>query len=238
MKSWRIKKWLPLFILVLVFLPLTPVGATPTGLNQIPTADTVPHRTIVFQEYTDFIHDKEPTHSVGFKAGLFDVIEYGMDRKVGPHTSGANLFQIKLKFDPARVGWKGNLPILSGGIGNVAWTRRGRHLSGQPFPYLVSSYQIRIKEMDWLRAHLGFGFQTNNEGVFFGFDRDIFKGFTLKTDYLTVNNGRDLLTSVGFLYEPGLKFPFNIAIEGWYSVSTQPKRENDFLLKFNYIIRY
>ncbi|MBI4358243.1 MAG: hypothetical protein HY584_02995 [Candidatus Omnitrophica bacterium] len=212
--------------------------ATPTGLDNIPTADTVPHRTVVIQEYTDFIDDSEPTHSLGFKSGLFDIVEFGMDRKVGPNHSGANLFQTKLKLDPVRFGAKGNWPLFTGGVANVAWTDRGREISGQPFSYLVTSYKVKFEKWNLVRAHLGFTFQNDNEGVFFGFDREIFKGFSLKTDYITVNNGRDLLSSWGFIYEPGWKFPFNIAIEAWYGVSTQAKKKNDFLLKFDYILRY
>jgi len=212
--------------------------ATPSGLDNIPTTDTVPHRTIVGQAYSDFIDDSRPTHSLGVKAGFFDLLEFGWDRKVGPEPSGANVFQGKLKIDPVRYGAEGNWPILAGGVANVAFTDHGREISGQPFPYLVSSYRAKIRGWELIRGHLGFTFQNDNEGVFFGFDREIYKGFSLKTDYITVNNGRDLLSSWGFIYEPGWKFPFNIAIEGWYAVSTERKTEDDFVLKFNYIISY
>lgn len=161
-----------------------------------------------------------------------------MDRKIGPDHSGANLFQTKLKLDPARFDWKGNWPVVAAGIANVAWTEHGREISGQPFPYLAASYKAKVKEFDLLQGHIGFDFQNRNEGVFFGFDREIYRGFSLKTDYITVNNGRDLLSSWGFIWEPGWNFPFNIAIEGWYSVSTQEKRENDFVLKSNYIVSF
>ena len=108
------KLHIKLIILVSAFFLLSFssfVFATPSGLDNIPTTDTVPQRTIVGQEYTDFIHDSEPTHSLGFKTGLFDFFEFGMDRKVGPHVSGANLFQAKLKLDPARFSWRGNWPV-------------------------------------------------------------------------------------------------------------------------------
>ena len=143
----------------LVWFCPSEILATPTGLDNIPTADTVPHRTIVVQEYTDFINDNEPTHGVGFKTGFFDFIELGMDRKVGPGHPGAILYQAKLKFDPARFDWKGNWPRLAAGIANVAWTDRGREISGQPFPYLAASHKAKVKEFDLLQSNIGFGFQ-------------------------------------------------------------------------------
>ena len=50
---------------------LTPsIDAAPSGLNNIPTADTAPHLTLVMQEYSTFGAGRRPDHSAGFKFGL------------------------------------------------------------------------------------------------------------------------------------------------------------------------
>src|SRR5687768_11014827 len=46
------------------------VFATSTGLNNIPTADTPPDRTIVFQGFTNLGDERRPEYIAGFKMGL------------------------------------------------------------------------------------------------------------------------------------------------------------------------
>ena len=67
-----------LSILLMGFAVL-PVWATSTGLNNIPTADVVPYNVLVFQYFGDFGNDNVPDHFAGFKYGLAENIEIGLD---------------------------------------------------------------------------------------------------------------------------------------------------------------
>src|SRR5262245_35694791 len=67
-------------------------SATSSGLNNIPTADTAPHRTLVFQGYPTFGARRSPSHFAGFKFGIDpweknrwrNRFEFGMDSYLGP----------------------------------------------------------------------------------------------------------------------------------------------------------
>lgn len=211
------------------------VFATASGLNNIPTADIPPKRTVVLQEFTTWGREpSKPKHTVGFKTSFFDLIEFGMDRQVGTGHPGGVLFQAKVRYDFKRDGW----PIPAAGVANVAFDADGRKRSGLPFPYLVLTEDLKL-----LRAHVGVDFQEDGEGVFFGFDGKplpkALSGLTLRTDGIMINNAQDLLYSVGFIYEPGWKFPFNVAVESWYSFSSAGSNDDDsFLLKLDYIIHF
>jgi hypothetical protein len=78
--------------------------ATPSGLNNIPTADTVPHRTVAVQYFSSFgganqFGTSEPGksgHWLGFKTGWdFEPVhvEWGMDSLLGTGLSGPLFFQ-------------------------------------------------------------------------------------------------------------------------------------------------
>ncbi len=55
--------WVVLFSLFFT----THVLATSTGLNNIPTADVVPEKVLVFQYFTDLGNDNITDHFTGFK---------------------------------------------------------------------------------------------------------------------------------------------------------------------------
>src|SRR4051812_19919549 len=53
--------------------------ATPSGLNNIPTADTAPPRTFVLQPFTTIGNDRDADFNLGFKTGLdFEVVRFEM----------------------------------------------------------------------------------------------------------------------------------------------------------------
>ena len=51
--------------------------ATPSGLNNIPTADVVPEKTLVFQGFAEVGKDNKPDWFAGFKYGLIENLEVG-----------------------------------------------------------------------------------------------------------------------------------------------------------------
>jgi hypothetical protein len=58
---------------VLASLALTSAAsATPSGLNNIPTADTTPPGTFVFQGFSTMGGDRDTDFNLGFKTGLLD----------------------------------------------------------------------------------------------------------------------------------------------------------------------
>lgn len=57
------------------------VQAAASGLNNIPTADTAPHLTLVIQEYSTFGAHRKPDHTAGFK--------FGNRNPTGPHLGWA-----------------------------------------------------------------------------------------------------------------------------------------------------
>ena len=225
MKQWFKSALILIGACIPLVICVSSLLSTPTGLNNIPTADVVGERTIVLQSFSHFGHRQRPGHWLGFKMNPFiRNVEIGMDRRVGPSPSGANLFQVKYKLD-----LKDPLPDLGVGVANMVFTRHGRRLSGQPYPYFAWT-----KDFKYFRGTAGAGFQANNEGAFIGLDKTIFKKLTLRTDALQVNNGKDLLGSLGFL----LELPFNFALESWYSASTDTQSEDYFLVKIDYSIKF
>ena len=66
-----------------------PAGATSTGLNNIPTADLVPEGTLVYQWFSNLANNSKPGHFTGFKYGLMQNIEIGLDGRVFPEKAAA-----------------------------------------------------------------------------------------------------------------------------------------------------
>jgi hypothetical protein len=94
------RKRLVCYILFCVVIT-SPVLATSTGLNNIPTADVVPKNVLVFQYYSDIGNDKVPAHFAGFKYGLSGNIEVGLDsRFFAEKSSTENIVgQAKVRFE-------------------------------------------------------------------------------------------------------------------------------------------
>jgi hypothetical protein len=75
----------------LAFVATGSVLATPSGLNNIPTADTTPQGTAVFQSFSTFGNDRDTDLNFGFKSGL-DLgpadFEFGTSAYLAPDKSG------------------------------------------------------------------------------------------------------------------------------------------------------
>ena len=97
----HIKRILPTLALICLILAAGPIWGSPTGLNNIPTADVVPKGLLVFQYYSFIAANGRADHFGAFKYGLSSNIEVGLDGR-GASDSGADEFlvaQAKLRLD-------------------------------------------------------------------------------------------------------------------------------------------
>ena len=212
------------------------VQASPSGLNNIPTADTCPELTAVFQTWEEMSRDKDSANWVGVKYGLFKNAEIGTDWRTsgGPYLEPQ--FQAKYGVDIGEV-----LPRLAVGIANLsASTDR----NGDPMPYGVLTYGVR----DWCRVHAGYGFQAHNEGLFGGIDR------TFKVEGLNLMLCGDVIQSDerdNALLAPGIKVGpaaddmqgvagkilRHVALETWSTFDTDGSAET-YVAKLNLIVGF
>lgn len=214
-----------LLISIVALLVVTQIcWASPTGLNNISTADVVPEKVLVLQSYSDFGEDNKPDHFIGFKYGLIKNLEVGLDGRIFPEADLEEWVkgQIKYRFEFNET------TAVSAGVANLG----DRARLGWEDYYLVFTHNF-----GFLRAHLGGTVQRDNEGGFAGldktfklFDRD----FTLRTDIIETNDSHDITNSVGFMYDLGN----NIIFESWVSFPGQSGKENVSTIKLNYVIKF
>jgi len=198
--------------------------ASPSGLNNIPTADVVPEKILVLQGYGHLAHGSRPDWWGGFKFGPLRNLEIGFDGQLNPDPSseGALVGQFKYRVQPLEN------TAVAAGVANLGDKSR----SGE-----IDYYAVVSQDLNYLRVHLGATFQRDNEGIFAGldstfpmFDRD----FTLRTDLRQTNERDDLLGSLGFMYDLG----WNFIVETWGSFPSQGGSENILTLKLNYVIKF
>lgn len=213
----------------LLLLSAQSCWASPTGLNNIPTTDVVPDKTLVGQAWSEVGDDAKPLYMLGFKYGILDRVEVGLDSKVGSGDGGPIAFQTKLKAFSSDFGFSS----LIGIEGMTTWGDFGDNI----VPYGVLSQDIKIKDLELFRVNTGYGFQKDNFSVFGGVDRTLKvfeQDLVLRSDIKQVNDMDDLLISTGFL----LTLPFNFAVESWLSIPTASGAEESVVVKFNYIINF
>ncbi len=138
--------------------------ATPSGLNNIPTADTTPQGTFVFQAFSTLGDDRDEDLNFGFKTGL-DLgpagFEFGTAAKLLPGEDGPWTVHGKLA-----VPFGEGLPSVALGVANVTFTSDDRDRGGDPFGYIVLSH-----DLGWFRVHAGCGLQDDEGLPFFGVDK-------------------------------------------------------------------
>lgn len=217
--------------LCLVALPLAAL-ASPSGLNNIPTADTAPDLVPVIQEYTTVGEGRKPDHTAGMKIGFgpWDKAAYnsrfeaGVDGHFAPGTVGPALFQAKYAFQPWKEG-----PAMSLGSANIAVNSDDRARTGQPFSYAVLSQDFKQ-----FRLHAGYGLQHQGNAALLGVDKT-FKVFArdlvLRADATQIQNQRQWLTSVGALYAINSW----LVLESWASFPVDTGKPM-FTLKLNFIL--
>ncbi len=213
-----------LFALLCILLAASPIWATSTGLNNIPTADVVPENLLVFQYYNELGKDNVPDHFAGFKYGLMKNVEIGLDGRIFPEKSKEEnlVAQSKIRFELSEES------AIAIGITNLG----DRDKAGYEFPFAVLSHDIGP-----LRIHFGGTSQTNNEGFFGGLDKTIKfldRDLMFRADIIQVNEQKDTVTSAGFIYDLG----HNFLLESWMSFPSQSGREDYVTIKINYVIRF
>ncbi len=236
-------RWAMAALLLLVFTEHM-LWASPSGLNNIPTTDVVPEKTLVLQTWLNMADSMQTQQFVGFKAGAFKGLEFGVDWKAYGETHGHAAGQAKYAFNIMGETWRGVV-----GVANL--TENRRH-DGYFFPYVATSVDLKMA-----RLHFGYAPQPHNEAFFAGIDRTfpfLERNLQLKGDAIHINDKNDVLFSVGFLYELGRRqdseapkptgllgtldtIVKNIVMEAWISLPSTGEEET-WTLKFNYVIKF
>lgn len=211
--------------LALYALLTTSALATPSGLNNIPTADTVPHRTVALQAFDTFSTDSDDFW-LGFKAGWDFTrkvhLELGLDSHLSPDPAGPLFFQAKLGFEP----WEGGKIAI--GVANVGLTDRDR--AGDPFTYAVLTQDLKVA-----RLTAGYGMQTDANTVLLGIDRT-FKVFdrnlNLNADIVQIRDESAWLPSVGAKFD----LTKHIVLESW--VNFPEDADVSVMAKINFVFSF
>ena len=151
-------------IATLLLLTTTAALATPTGLNNIPTADTVPQETFVFQLFSTVGGDADADLNLGFKTGVdfkFAKAEFGLSSHLYPGKGGPVTPHGKLAVPLGE-----HLPTLAIGAANVTFRDEDRARAGDEFFYAVAS-----EDLGWFRVHAGCGLQDGDALPFVGLDK-------------------------------------------------------------------
>lgn len=224
-----------LVCLVLLLLWVSPLAhAATSGLNNIPTADTAPHRTLVIQEFSFVGARRRPDHVAGFKFGVDPWenvswrhrFEFGVDGHFSPGDAGPAVFQFKYATQPGRR-W----PAFSVGVANLAATSSDRARAGQPLSYAILSQDFKIA-----RLHGGYALQArNNNTALLGIDKTVKlfrRDLMLRADAVQIDQRTNWAASAGGVYSVNNYF----AIEAWMTQPTHG-RPPSFTFKFDFVFK-
>ncbi len=138
--------------------------ATPSGLNNIPTADTTPQGTFVLQGFTTLGGNRDADFNLGFKTGI-DLkavkLELGLASHLVPGKGGPVEPHVKLAVPLGK-----GLPTLAAGAANISFDRNDRRRAGDTFAYFVVSQDFKC-----FRLHAGIAEQDSQPLPFFGVDK-------------------------------------------------------------------
>lgn len=237
----QILRWL--FGVAAVAVGSVGVWGTPTGLNNIPTADTVPDCTVAWQGFLNLggpnavngVPGYGPTGRgtlwTGFKTGLQVArvrLEWGLDTPILPGQAGPLTFQTKVGFNP----WQNGSVVV--GVANVAITDTGR--SGEPF-----TYGVMTQDLGPLRVHAGYGYQAygqagiGSSSVLAGVDRTfkvLDRDLNLNADVVQTERQHAWLRAVGAKYQLSRRF----ILEAWGNFPERGKASG--MAKINYVFTY
>ena len=208
-----------------IFIFAQDLFASPTGLNNIPTADVVPEGVLVLQGWADYGANQAPVYRSSFNYGLLKGVEIGADGKMGTEKTGPTTFQFKCQLpldEDSKL-----IPLV--GVENIS---TNTDKVGKVNPYLVFTY-----DLDLFRTYLGYNFQDRNDGAFAGLDKTLKlfeRELTLRTDLKQTKDGHEILGSFGFLHV----LPWNFILESWVSVPSESNLDETFTLKLNYVIGF
>ena len=217
--------------------------ASPSGLNNIPTADVVPPKVLVVQTWLNLAEQADAEQYVGFKAGLFEGLEFGVDWRAVGETHAHATLQAKYAFNI--------LPDWVRGVVGIANVSDNRADQGTVFPYVATTVDLKV-----FRLTFGYAGQPHNEAFFGGIDRTFLffdRNLQLKADAIQINDKNDMLLSVGFLYEFGRQnadeapldgalgildaIVKNLIFEAWVTFPTTGDEEI-YTLKLNYVFQF
>lgn len=209
---------------LLLSIATVPAWATSSGLNNIPTADVVSERTLVYQWFSNLSNGSKPGHFTGFKYGLMKNVEIGLDGHVfAEKGSEENLVaqgKVVLELCPSLA--------FAVGVTNLG----DRAKAGYESPFAVLS-----KDFGFFRAHFGGTVQRNNEGLFAGIDKTVTffdRDLILRGDIIQTNERDDTTMSAGFLYDIG----HNFLLESWVSFPTESGKREVTTIKLNYVFKF
>ncbi len=155
------KQQIPALILL---AGISAAHATPSGLNNIPTADTTPQGTFVVQPFGTVGGNGPDSFVLGFKTGV-DLkklkLELGFVEPLVPGKSGPFTAHVK-----AAVPLGEGLPTVAVGAANITFNGKDQNRVGDPFAYFVVSHDFH-----YFRAHAGVGFKDSEGLPFFGVDK-------------------------------------------------------------------
>jgi hypothetical protein len=194
-------------------------GASPTGLNNIPTADVVPQGVLVIQEFQNFGNDQRPTFFAGAKYGGAKQLEVGVDDHFAGKPTGSPVVQAKYKLlnDDKHLS-------AALGVANL-----GDHARNGDAAFYVA---LKRELTPQFRGHIGY-LNQGDSSFFAGVDGDLGKsGWVGRSDAIQTNRGHDWLASVGTIGPLGK----NALVEAWASFPTQSGQSTTFTLKFNWVI--
>lgn len=207
---------------LVVWLTMGPLGASPTGLNNIPTVDKPPQKVLVWQQWSNFASGEDTVTMLGIKYGLTKELEIGLDGPIGPSPVGPMQFQAKYTFPTERP----DQTKFCLGVANVT----GNAGKANPiFPYVVAAQQFPASR-GTARGHLGFAPQRDANQLFLGVDYSSRPGLLWRADYIHNFDAETNLSSVGLLHE----FQRHFAVEFWVSFpETGP--DTVWTLKFDFL---
>ena len=168
--------------LAILLAGIATAHATPSGLNNIPTADTTPQGVFVLQGFTTLGDNRDADFNLGFKTGI-DLkavkLELGLSSHLYPGNGGPVTPHAKIAV-PLGEG----LPVIAAGIANLSFRDRDRRRAGDGFAYFVVS-----QDFHWFRAHAGLAVQDSQPLPFFGVD----KTFRIATNsHAAANDGKSM----------------------------------------------
>ncbi len=207
-----------------LLLVTAPAFATPSGLNNIPTADTVPDRTVAVQAFETFSSGTDDFW-IGFKTGWdFSPVhlEWGLDSYLSPDPTGPLYFQTKLGIEP----WQGGKFVI--GVASVGLTDTSR--AGDPFTYAVLTQDLKLA-----RLSVGYGLQTDSNTVLLGLDRTFKvwdRNLNLNADLVQIRNESAWMPAVGAKYD----LTKHIVLESW--VNFPEDADTSVMAKINFVFTF
>ncbi len=203
---------------------------TPSGLNNIPTADVTNTGVLVLQQMNNLrLGGSHGRHILAFKYGMASNAEVGWVS--APRHSGSKrdfLLGVGAAAGyPTTFHGKVRVPIqdnLQPGIGIINLSNNARK-AGHPVYYAVLS-----RDLKWARGHLGFMTTKGPDGLFVGLDKTVGR-WTFRADFNDVGTGS--VFTIGFLRP----LSSNWVLEGWLSSSTTRGVRETATLKLNYFVK-